>query len=134
MKILKYTPMLALLAACALDPVATADYSGLGDSEVAKTLRYSAFTSSVGIDYAVGQLVNKPDILAMSDPRGKLEQLGFTCVPTPPVDCTYDGSAKTTIMSPDASRTERYKLTIHIAAKIRRNAIEIASTTKRENY
>lgn len=134
MSSIKYFPFLFALTACAIDPVATADYAGLGNSEVGKTLRYSAFTSEVGINYAVDQLVKKLNIIESPNPRLGLETIGFFCETSPSDKCSYDGYAKTEIISADRSRKERFKVDIHIEALVAEKSIKIDSKTKREDY
>lgn len=71
MKYLKYVFPL-ILAACAIDPAATDDCTGLGTSTLAMRLRYSIFLGETAVDQSISDMVNVPQVLNAPDPRSAL--------------------------------------------------------------
>ncbi|WP_296948906.1 hypothetical protein [uncultured Massilia sp.] len=124
-------PFALLLTACAIGPVVTADYTGLGNAAIADVLRYSIFTGETGIDYAVSQFINKHDVMGSSNPRSTLEHLGFVCGPEPGSTCVYEGSAKSSFDDPEKPVIENYLTTVRLDVSWRDRKIDVASQTAR---
>ena len=133
MKYLKHIFPL-ILTACAIDPAATNDYAGLGTSKLATQLKYSIFLGETAVDRTISDLVNVPQVLNAPDPRTALNELGFTC-PAPPVAvCSYDGSAKSVIVSADRKDTRKFTTKVHIQALLESHGVEIKSQLQKINF
>jgi len=133
MKILTTIPAFIFLAACS--PIVVApDYSGLGNSELGKVLRYSIPAGDIGINYAVSQLVNMPEVLSGLDRSSSLEKLGFICQSASEVRCTYDGYAKSEVYYSTEHRKERFRTIVHIDVFPNSTSIGVDSKTHREKY
>jgi hypothetical protein len=133
MKYLKYVLPL-VLAACAIDPTATDDYTGLGTSKLAMRLRYSIFLGETAVDQSISDIVNVHQILSARDPRTALEELGFTCPAPPAAVCSYDGSAKSVITSADRRDTQKFTTEVHIQALLESHSIKIRSRIEKVNF
>jgi hypothetical protein len=133
MKYLKYIFPL-ILAACAIDPAATDDYTGLGTSKLATRLRYSIFLGETAVDQSISDMVNVPQVLNAPDPRSALEELGFTCPAAPAAVCSYDGSAKSVITSADRKNTQKFTTRVHVQALLESRAIKIRSRVEKVDF
>jgi len=125
---------LLLLCACRIDPSAVNDYSGLGNSRLGTQLRYSLFLGESAVNRSVKELVTKSDGVSQTDPRGKLLSLGFNCEPLPETSCSYSGSAKSAISSPDRSQMVKFITFIHIDVMYGINPMKVVSKISRQPY
>jgi hypothetical protein len=133
MKYLKYVFPL-ILAACAIDPAAIDDYTGLGTSKLAMRLRYSIFLGETAVDRSISDMVNVPQVLNAPDPRSALQELGFTCPAAPSAVCSYDGSAKSVITSADRKDTQKFTTKVHIQASLESHSIKIRSRLDKASF
>lgn len=133
MKYLKYVFPL-VLAACAIDPTAIDDYTGLGASKLAARLKYSMFLGETAVDQAISDMVDVPQVLNAPDRRTALGELGFTCPAPPAAVCSYDGSAKSVITSADQNDTQKFTTKVHIRALLETRAIKIRSRVEKVNF
>ncbi|MFS2216895.1 hypothetical protein ACEN9H_22390 [Massilia cellulosiltytica] len=133
MKIIRYIFPL-LISACAIDPAATNDYTGLGNSEVATQLKHSLFLGEVAVDHAIGNLVNSPRVVNQVDRRKALEELGFICPPETDTPCSYDGSAKSIIVSADRKDTTRFVTRVHIQALLSNRVVKVESHISKTDF
>jgi hypothetical protein len=133
MKYLKYV-FPPILTACAIDPAAIDDYTGLGTSKLATRLRYSIFLGETAVDQAISDMVNVPQVLNALDPRTALVGLGFTCPAPPGAVCSYDGSAKSVITSADRNDTQKFTTKVHIQALLESRAIKIRGRVEKVNF
>jgi len=133
MKIIRYIFPL-LISACAIDPAATNDYTGLGNSEVAIQLKHSLFLGEVAVDHTIGNLVNSPRVVNQVDRRKALQELGFICPPETDTPCSYDGSAKSIIVSADRKDTTRFVTRVHIQALLSNRVVKVESHISKTDF
>lgn len=125
---------LLLLGACALAPSAVNDYAGLGNHQVATTLRSALFLGEEAVNRSLGKLVNTNDVLAQDDPRPGLRSMGFECDPLPAASCAYKGSATSELSSPDRASTLRLKTFVHVEVMLDSKPFKLASRIRRESF
>jgi hypothetical protein len=133
MKYLKHVFPL-LLAACSIDPAATNDNAGLGTSKLATQLKYSMFLGETAVDRTIADLVNVPRVLDAADRRAALNEFGFTCPAPPAAVCTYDGSAKSVIVSADRKDTQKFTTKVHIQARLENHGVDINSRLQKIDF
>jgi hypothetical protein len=122
------------LCACAIDPSAIDDYSGLGDSPLGKRLHSSLFLGESMVNDSVMQLVSKKSGPYERDLTDKLLSIGFNCKPLSEMTCSYDGSAKSNITSADGSKNVKFITFVHIDAIRGTTSIEVISKITRRPY
>jgi hypothetical protein len=122
------------LCACAIDPSAIDDYSGLGDSPLGKRLHFSLFLGESTVNDSVMELVNKTDDPYKRDLTDKLLSIGFNCKPLSEMTCSYDGSAKSNITSADGSKNVKFITFVHIDVIRGTTPIEVISKITRRPY
>lgn len=123
-----------LLSACATAPSAVNDYTGLGNHQVAQTLRSALFLGESAVNRSLGKLVNTRDILAQDDPRPGLRGMGFDCDLLPAASCTYEGSATSELSSPDRASTLRLKTFVHVEVMLDSKPFKLVSRIRRESF
>jgi len=123
-----------LLSACATAPSAINDYTGLGNHQVAATLRSALFLGEDTVNRAMSKLVNTKDILAQDDPRPGLRGMGFDCDPLPAASCVYEGSATSELSSPDRAATLRLKTLVHVEIMLDSKPFKPVSRIRRESF
>lgn len=122
------------LCACRMDPSAIDDYSGLGNSLLAKHLRFSLFLGENAVNDSIGQFVNKPNGTVEGDSTNKLLSLGFNCKPLSETICSYDGSARSAITSTDGSNILKFTTFVHIDVILDMTPMKVVSKISRQPY
>ena len=96
MRLAKYVLPL-MLSACAIDPSAVNDYSGLGKSPLAITLRNSIFLGESAVNHSVDRLIKEQNIPKDDRAKNGLTSLGFKCLDEDKNYCEYVGSTKSVL-------------------------------------
>lgn len=123
-----------LLGACASAPSAVNDYAGLGNHQVAQTLRSALFLGEETVNRSLSKLVNTQEILAQDDPRPGLRSMGFACDPRPAASCAYEGSATSELSSPDRAMPLRQKTFVHVELMLDSKPFKVLSRIRRESF
>lgn len=126
--------LVLLLSACASGPSAVNDYAGLGSHQVAGTLRSALFLGEQVVNRSLGKLVNTKDILDQDDPRPGLRSMGFDCDPLRAASCTYAGSARSELSSPDRAERLRLKTFVHVEVMLDSRPFKVVSSIRRETF
>jgi len=88
----------------------------------------------VAVDHAIGNLVNSPRVVNQFDRRKALEELGFICPPETDIPCSYDGSAKSIIVSADRKDTTRFVTRVHIQALLSNRVVKVESHISKTDF
>ncbi|WP_413345817.1 hypothetical protein [Massilia sp. CT11-108] len=68
------------------------------------------------------------------DRRKALEELGFICPSATDTPCSYDGSAKSTIVSADRKDTTRFVTKVHIQARLSDRVVKVESHISKTDF
>ncbi|MCS0588685.1 hypothetical protein ACFQ09_17510 [Massilia norwichensis] len=133
MRLAKYVLPL-MLSACAIDPSAVNDYSGLGKSPLAITLRNSIFLGESAVNHSVDRLIKEQNIPKDDRAKNGLTSLGFKCLDEDKNYCEYVGSTKSVLSSPDKLQTIKIQTDIYVKAIIFSNEIKVESKIKQNKF